>query len=130
MQNEGPFVSSHGIDLQGFHPHTAYWNLPAAQLYEHAVRRNEAVLACEGPLVATTGKHTGRSPNDKFTVKDGTTENEVWWGDVNRPFEIERFDRLLAKVQEHVKGRDLFVFDGYAGADPNYRLPVRVITEQ
>src|SRR5262249_41127220 len=67
---------------------------------------------------------------DKFTVKDGTTENEVWWGDVNRPFDAERFDRLLAKVQEHVKGRELYVFDGYAGADPGYRLPVRVITEQ
>src|SRR5262249_60190387 len=67
---------------------------------------------------------------DKFTVKDGTTENEVWWGDVNRPFDAERFSRLLARVQEHVADRDLFVFDGYAGADPSYRLPVRVITEQ
>jgi phosphoenolpyruvate carboxykinase (ATP) len=131
MHNDGPYVSTHGIDEQGFgSARTVYWNLPAAQLYEQAVRRNEALIACEGPLVATTGKHTGRSPNDKFTVRDATTEGEVWWGDVNRPFDPERFDRLLAKVQAHVQGRDLFVFDGYAGADPNYRLPVRVITEQ
>jgi phosphoenolpyruvate carboxykinase (ATP) len=131
MHNDGPYVSTHGIDEQGFgNARTVYWNLPAAQLYEQAVRRNEALIACEGPLVATTGKHTGRSPNDKFTVRDATTEGEVWWGDVNRPFEPERFSRLLAKAQEHVAGRDLFVFDGYAGADPNYRLPVRVITEQ
>jgi phosphoenolpyruvate carboxykinase (ATP) len=131
MQNVGPFVSTHGIDEQGFgNARTVYWNLPAAQLYEQAVRRDEARIAGEGPLVATTGKHTGRSPNDKFTVKDETTEGEVWWGDVNRPFDAERFDRLLAKARAHVEGRDLFVFDGYAGADPNYRLPVRVITEQ
>jgi phosphoenolpyruvate carboxykinase (ATP) len=131
MQNDGPYVSAHGIDEQGFgNARMVYWNLPAAQLYEQAVRRGEARIACEGPLVATTGKHTGRSPNDKFTVRDATTEGEVWWGDVNRPFDAERFDRLLAKVQAHVADKDLFVFDGYAGADPNYRLPVRVITEQ
>jgi phosphoenolpyruvate carboxykinase (ATP) len=131
MQNDGPFVSIHGIDEQGFgNARTVYWNLPAAQLYEQAVRRGEALIASEGPLVATTGKHTGRSPNDKFTVKDETTEGEVWWGDVNRPIDAERFDRLLQKVQAHVADRDLFVFDGYAGADPTYRLPVRVITEQ
>jgi phosphoenolpyruvate carboxykinase (ATP) len=131
MRNDGPYVSSHGIEEQGFrNARTVYWNLPAAQLYEQAVRRDEALIAREGPLVASTGKHTGRSPNDKFTVKDATTEGEVWWGEVNRPFEPERFDRLLARVQEHVADRDLFVFDGYAGADPAYRLPVRVITEQ
>ncbi|HZF07330.1 MAG TPA: phosphoenolpyruvate carboxykinase (ATP) [Thermoanaerobaculia bacterium] len=131
MQNVGPHVSTHGIEEQGFrNARTVYWNLPAARLYEEAVRRGEALIAHEGPLVATTGKHTGRSPGDKFTVRDATTEGEIWWGEVNKPVDVERFDRLLAKVQAYVADRDLFVFDGYAGADPSYRLPVRVITEQ
>jgi phosphoenolpyruvate carboxykinase (ATP) len=131
MRNEGPFVSAHGIEEQGFRQaRTVYWNLPAAQLYEHAVRRGEAQIAAQGPLTATTGKHTGRSPGDKFTVRDASTENDIWWGDVNKPIDPERFEALLARVQEYVADKDLFVFDGYAGADPAYRLPVRVITEQ
>jgi phosphoenolpyruvate carboxykinase (ATP) len=105
---------------------TVYWNLCPARLVELAVQRGEAVLAAEGPLVCKTGPHTGRSPNDKFVLRDG---EDIWWGDVNRPFDREKLDGLLAKAREHVKGRDLFVFDGYAGADPRYRLKVRVITE-
>ncbi|HTQ78858.1 MAG TPA: phosphoenolpyruvate carboxykinase (ATP), partial [Thermoanaerobaculia bacterium] len=131
MRNVGPYISAHGIEEQGFsNAQTVYWNLPAAQLYEQAVRRGEARIALEGPLVALTGKHTGRSPGDKFTVRDGSTDGEIWWGDVNKAFDPERFNRLMARVQGYAQNRDLFVFDGYAGADPNYRLPVRVITEQ
>jgi phosphoenolpyruvate carboxykinase (ATP) len=129
MRNEGPQVSRFGLDRQGLEARTAYWNLPPARLYEEAVRRGEGVIAGEGPLVASTGKHTGRSPNDKFTVREPSSEREVWWGDVNRPFDPERFGRLLRKVQAHLAERDVFVFDGYAGADPRYRLPVRVVTE-
>ncbi|HEY8021707.1 MAG TPA: phosphoenolpyruvate carboxykinase (ATP) [Thermoanaerobaculia bacterium] len=122
-------MSRHGVELGIEGAGTVYWNLPPAALYEHAVRRGEALIAAEGPLAATTGKHTGRSPNDKFMVKEPGTEGDIWWGEVNRPFEIERFERLLGRVKAHLAGRDLYVFDGYAGADPRYRLPVRVVTE-
>ncbi|HEX3528244.1 MAG TPA: phosphoenolpyruvate carboxykinase (ATP) [Thermoanaerobaculia bacterium] len=130
MHNDGPSVSSVGLEKLGIsEARTVYWNLPPARLIEQAVQRGEAVLAAEGPLVCTTAPHTGRSPNDKFVVKDAATDGDIWWGDVNKPFERARLDGLLAKAREHVKGRDLFVFDGYAGADPRYRLKVRVITE-
>ncbi len=130
MENRGPFISRSGLERQGVTAaRCVYWNLPAAQLYEHAVRRGEALVAAHGALVAGTGDHTGRSPNDKFVVQSGEAAAHVWWGLVNRPFEQERFDELRARMQAHWADRDLYVFDGYAGADPAYRMPVRVVTE-
>ncbi|HEY2292502.1 MAG TPA: phosphoenolpyruvate carboxykinase (ATP) [Thermoanaerobaculia bacterium] len=130
MKNEGPAVSSFGIDKQGItDAGTVYWNLPPARLTELAVRRGEAYLAAEGPLVCETKPHTGRSPEDKFVVKDPETDADIWWGNVNKPFEREKFEALLARAREYMKGKDLFVFDGYAGADPQYRINVRVITD-
>jgi phosphoenolpyruvate carboxykinase (ATP) len=130
MRNEGPVVSSFGLDQHGItEAGTVRWNLPPARLVELAVQRGEAVLAAEGPLVCETGPHTGRSPNDKFLVKDPSVDADVWWGDVNRPFEREKFEALRARALEFLKGKDLFVFDGYAGADPRYRINVRVITQ-
>ncbi len=131
MHNEGPYVSSFGLERQGIHgARRVYWNLSPAALYEQAVLRSEALIAEDGPLVATTGAHTGRSPNDRFVVREPSTAPDVWWGSVNRPFDPERFAALLARVRAHWTDRDLFVFDGYAGADPRYRLPVRVVTEK
>jgi len=133
MRNEGPYQSSHGIESHGIvDAGTVYWNLPPARLYELAIQRGEGVTAAEGPIVCLTGPHTGRSPNDKFMVADPSIESDIWWGDVNRRFEREKLDGLLARAREHVRGKDLFVFDGYAGAtgaDPRHRLPVRIITE-
>ena len=130
MENAGPFVSQHGLDALGIDSAaTVYWNLPPARLYEEAIRRGEARIAAEGPLVAETGKYTGRSPNDKFIVREPSTEADIWWGQVNRDISEEAFDRLHAKAIEYVKGRDLFVFDGYAGAHPDYRTNVRVVSE-
>jgi phosphoenolpyruvate carboxykinase (ATP) len=130
MQNEGPYVSSHGVENNGITgARTVYWNLPPARLVEMAVRRGEAVLAADGPLLCETGQHTGRSPNDKFLVKHPSIDADIWWGDVNRPIESEKFDLLLADARKHLEGKDVFVFDGYAGADPRYRINVRVITE-
>ncbi|HEX4952172.1 MAG TPA: phosphoenolpyruvate carboxykinase (ATP) [Thermoanaerobaculia bacterium] len=130
MENRGPFISRNGIDEQGIRgARTVYWNLPPAQLYEHAVRRGEAWIAADGPLVAHTGQHTGRSPNDKFVVRDPASEGEIWWGKSNKATDRATFDRLRTRVTAYYQGRDLYVFDGYAGADPRYRLPVRVITE-
>src|SRR5580658_7728514 len=104
-------------------------NLPAAQLVETALLRGEARLAANGALVATTGARTGRSPRDKFTVDDATTHDTVDWGRVNQPFESAKFDALLERVVAHMRERDLFVQDLYSGADPAYRLPIRVIAE-
>ncbi|HET9228249.1 MAG TPA: phosphoenolpyruvate carboxykinase (ATP) [Thermoanaerobaculia bacterium] len=133
MQNEGPHKSSRGIESHGItDAGTVYWNLPPARLYELAIQRGEGVTAADGPIVCLTGPHTGRSPNDKFVVSDPSIEADIWWGDVNRRFDREKLEGLLARAREHVRGRDLFVFDGYAGAqgaDPGHRLPVRVITE-
>jgi phosphoenolpyruvate carboxykinase (ATP) len=106
-----------------------YWNLSVPALYEEAVRRREALMGAEGPLVCRTGQHTGRSPNDKFIVREPTSEDKVWWSKVNRPIEPQFFDALHRRMENYVEGRELFVQDCYAGADPRYRLRVRIITE-
>jgi phosphoenolpyruvate carboxykinase (ATP) len=104
-------------------------NLPAAVLYEHAIRRQEGMVAVEGPLVCRTGAHTGRSPNDKFVVKEPSSEAHIWWGKVNRPMEPAHYDTLRADVVAHLGQQELYVQDLYAGADAAYRLPVRFIQE-
>jgi phosphoenolpyruvate carboxykinase (ATP) len=104
-------------------------NLRVAQLIETSLLRGEARLAANGALVATTGSRTGRSPRDKFIVDDAITHANVDWGRVNQPFPPERFAALLERVTNHMRERDLFVEDLYCGADPAYRLPIRVIAE-
>jgi phosphoenolpyruvate carboxykinase (ATP) len=106
-----------------------HWNLGTAALYEHAIRREEGALAVEGPLVCRTGAHTGRSPNDKFVVKEPSSEGHVAWGKVNRPIEQAQFDALKRDMLAHLADRELYIQDLYAGADPQYRLPVRFIQE-
>ncbi len=108
---------------------TIFWNSPTATLYEQAIKRGEAIIAEEGPIVARTTPHTGRSPNDKFIVREPSSENQIWWGKVNQPISVEHFERLRARLWEYMGTRDLFVQDVLAGADPRYRLPVRVISE-
>ena len=139
MPNLGPFISHFGLDravregspgLRGIRTDgDVHWNLPEARLYEQALRRDEASLAAGGPLVAKTGEHTGRAANDTFVVREPQTEQDIWWGKVNKPFARETFDDLERRIRAHWRQRDLFVFDGYAGADPKYRLRVRVINE-
>jgi phosphoenolpyruvate carboxykinase (ATP) len=104
-------------------------NLHAGPLVEHAIRRGEGRLASNGALVAETGARTGRSPKDKFTVKDDVTAQKVAWGAVNQPFEPAKFAALLDRVLAYLEDRELFVQDLNAGADPRYRLPIRVINE-
>jgi phosphoenolpyruvate carboxykinase (ATP) len=104
-------------------------NLFPAPLVEAALRRGEAELAAGGSLVAETGKRTGRSPKDKFTIKDALTENKVAWGSANQPFPPDKFDVLYGRVLEYLKGKELFVQDLFSGADPKYRLPIQVINE-
>jgi phosphoenolpyruvate carboxykinase (ATP) len=102
----------------------------SAQLVECALRRDEGVLASHGPLSVSTGKYTGRSPKDKFFVQQHPSDQHVWWGPVNQPMARETFDALHKKVAAHLSKQEIFVQDLYVGADPAYRMPIRVITEQ
>ncbi len=104
-------------------------NLNLQELLDAAVERNEGKITSTGALAADTGKFTGRSPKDKFSVEDDTTIDQVWWGEINQPFAPEKFDTLLEKVINHYEGKEIFVRDAYACADPQYRLKVRVVTE-
>ncbi len=130
MAQTGPVTSRHGLDKLGIKvTRTEYWNFPASALVEEAVRRGEGALAAGGPLVVLTGEHTGRSPNDKFIVDEPSSTNEIWWGEVNQPIAQANFDALHQRMLDHLSQRDVFVQDCYAGADPDYRLKVRVVTE-
>jgi phosphoenolpyruvate carboxykinase (ATP) len=106
-----------------------YQNLSTPALYEEAIRRHEGMLSHQGPLVIQTGRYTGRLPKDRFLVKEPSSESKIWWGKVNRPFEPEKFEALKRRVLAYFQGKDIFVQDGYAGADERYRLPIRVITQ-
>src|SRR5450432_243146 len=105
-----------------------HFNLSPGLLVEHSIRRGEAKVAANGSLVGYTNR-TGRSPKDKFIVKDEITAGKVAWGAVNAPIEAEKFDALYERVMEHLRGRELFVQDLFCGADPAYRLPVRIVNE-
>jgi phosphoenolpyruvate carboxykinase (ATP) len=104
-------------------------NLSPAALYEQAILRGEASIVSTGALTAETGKHTGRSPQDKFFVKEPTSQDALWWHPGNQPIASERFDALLRRMQEFIDTHDVFTQDVFACADPRYRLRVRVITE-
>ena len=109
---------------------TLHWNLLPAPLVEEAIRRDEGVIAADGPLVVTTGKHTGRSANDKFIVRDAETENSVWWGKTNASMTPSHFAALKADFLAAVANKEtLFVQDLFGGSQPEYRVNVRVITE-
>jgi phosphoenolpyruvate carboxykinase (ATP) len=122
--------STGGLEVHGIHNiNAAYWNLGAPQLLEHAVQRHEGSLAANGSLVVRTGQFTGRSPKDKFIVRDEATEHQVQWGPVNQPMSEDQFDRLYARATNFWQGQDAYVQDLLVGADPQYALPVRVVTQ-
>jgi phosphoenolpyruvate carboxykinase (ATP) len=130
VEQIGPRKSSYGLDRNGLgNLGKAYWNLSTPALYREALIRGEASLAAGGPLVALTGQHTGRSANDKFIVKEPGSEKNIWWGAVNKPIEAEKFTSLHKKMCDYLSGKEVFVQDCYAGADPKNRLRVRIITE-
>jgi len=118
------------LTKQGLAPTgVVHWNLIAPELFQAAARRNEGEFADMGPFVAVTSPHTGRSPNDKFVVREPSSEKDVDWGKVNQPMSVEHYNALLADVRKHLDGvTELFVEDLYCGADPAYRLSVRYIS--
>ncbi|NQW04756.1 MAG: phosphoenolpyruvate carboxykinase [Acidobacteria bacterium] len=122
--------SSRKVELSalGITGANVHWNFGVAALYEEAVRRGEGSLTAEGPIVCNTSPFTGRSPTDKFIVKEASSEANVDWGKINRPIDAEKFDRLEQRMLASLTGKDLFVQDCWAGADATYRLPIRIIT--
>ncbi|MEO8509880.1 MAG: phosphoenolpyruvate carboxykinase (ATP) [Chloroflexota bacterium] len=104
-------------------------NLPSAELYEEAVRNGEGIISAHGALVVRTGKHTGRSPLDKFIVDEPTSTDNIWWGQVNHAISEEHYDRLRARLLDYLSERDLYSQDCYIGADPRHQRSLRVTTE-
>ena len=123
-------METYGLEKLGIlNPSAVYRNLGPAQLTEAALRRGEGKLSNTGALVVTTGKYTGRSPDDKFIVDTPAIHNDIAWGKVNRPIAKARFDAILAKVCAYLQGREIFIFDGFAGADPKYTKKFRIVNE-
>ncbi|MGH9335114.1 MAG: phosphoenolpyruvate carboxykinase (ATP), partial [Vicinamibacteria bacterium] len=127
MEQKGVFPSQHGLDQHGIINATPWWNLSAAALYEQAIQRQEGLVAHKGPFVVRTGQYTGRSPNDKYIVREPSSEKDIWW-DAAKPMEPEAYDRLRARLTAYLQGREVFVQDCYVGAHPEYRVPIRVVT--
>ena len=128
MQEFGTRSSKSGLDIYPINNASkVYWNLTPSELIEHALKNNEGVLTNQGALMCDTGKFTGRAPKDRYIVKDESTQDTVWWGDVNIPFDSEKFDSLYNKLLNHLEGKQLYVREAYAGVDSRYRLKLRVI---
>ena len=118
-------LSNHGLT----HLDRVYWNLPEASLYEEAIFRGEGHMTTGGPLLVNTGVHTSRAAADKFIVRESSTEDDISWGEYNRPCDAQKFVGLLTRLQAFLQGEELFVQDCYVGADPEYRMPIRIITD-
>ena len=117
-------VSRTGVQAKKIH-----WNLTPPLLYEEVIRRGEAMIAENGPLVIYTGKATGRSANDKFFVKEPSSQEHVWWGKNNKPFDPGKFETLKNRILDYFSQKELYGQDCFGGADPAYRFPVRVVTD-
>ncbi|MBI1966387.1 MAG: phosphoenolpyruvate carboxykinase (ATP), partial [Gemmatimonadetes bacterium] len=124
QQRSGATLAFNGLEPR----RDVHWNLTPAELYEHAIRRGEGVVAEGGPFCAITTPHTGRSPNDKFVVQEPSSADHIWWGKVNQLIALEPFDRLHRDVVQYLDGQELYVRDLFAGADPEYCIPVRFVT--
>ncbi len=118
-------LANHGLT----NLNTVYWNLPEEALYEEIIFRREGRITHQGPIVVNTGAFTARAAQDKYIVREPTSEDHVWWGEYNRPVSADKFDETFSRLQGFLQGRDLFVQDCYVGADPEHRMPIRIITE-
>ena len=125
-----PLKSDYGIENHGItNTGDALWNFNTPRLYEEIIKRREGVVVHLGPVVVRTGHHTARAANEKFIVKEPSSEGNIWWGKVNRPFDEEQFSALYLRLMAYLQGKDLFIQDCFAGAEKEYRIPIRVITE-
>ncbi len=113
----------------GINPSKVYRNLSVTNLVEIAIQKNEGIVTSTGSLSVKTGKYTGRSPDDRYIVYDDETHENVDWGKINHQFPTGKFDKIFEKMKKFVEGNELFVFDGFAGADKENRLPIRIFTD-
>ena len=131
MKQTGFAVSSFGLENHGLaNLKAVHWNPSVPALYEHSLRRAEGRLAAGGGLIVATGEYTGRSPRDKYIVDEPENTANIWWGRVNSRISTERFESMRKRMLAYLQNREAFVQDCYAGADPDYRLKVRIVTEQ
>ncbi|MET0022822.1 MAG: phosphoenolpyruvate carboxykinase (ATP) [Sedimenticola sp.] len=122
--------SHHGLENHGlYNLNDIFWNLATPALCEQAILRHEGSLSHMGPLVVRTGHHTGRSANDKFIVDESGSNEQIWWGSINKPIPEQNFDTLHQRMASYLQMKDVYVQDCFAGADPDYRMPIRIITE-
>ncbi len=129
MTNKDALKPDFGLDYLGLKTDkNVYWNLSGPALYEESLARKEGHIAAGGPLVVETGKHTGRSPNDRFFVETDDSKGNIWWSAGNKGISEEKFDNLYKKALEYAKDKDLFVRDAYVGANPATRLIVRAVS--
>ena len=129
MENSTSATKTISLESYGITNATVRYQLTPDELHEETISKGQGVEASSGALAVNTGEFTGRSPQDRFIVKDAITEDKVWWGNINIPFESDKFDALYKKVTNYLSGKEIYVRDSYACADPNYRLNIRVITE-
>ncbi len=129
MNEKGLKADNATVESYGIKDATAHWNLDPAVLSKIAVDLGQAEETSTGAITVDTGEFTGRSPKDRFIVKDAITEDAIWWGDINIPFDSEAFDKLYDKVIDYLSGKEIYVRDAIACADPAYKMNLRVVNE-
>lgn len=129
MGNFGLFTKTISLEKMGIKNANVKYQLSPDELHDITIEKGQGVESSTGALAVNTGEFTGRSPQDRFIVRDNITEDKVWWGNVNLAFDSDKFEALYNKVTEYLSGKEVFVRDSYVCADPNYRLNVRVVTE-
>ena len=120
---------SRDLTKYGIKETTAHWNLSPEELQAITIKKGMGKETANGTLAINTGKFTGRSPLDRFLVKDDYTKNRVWWGKTNKPVSADNFDYLQSEIENYLSGKEIYVRDGYVCADPEYKMNVRTITE-
>ncbi len=130
MTRDIEFTGKHSLAQHKIYgARTVYWSPPSAMMFEEAVKHGEGMVVNSGAFSVITSPFTGRSPKDKYIVKEPSSDEHIWWGEINHPISPEVFDELYNRMTGYMQGRDIFVQDVYAGADPDYTVPVRVITD-
>jgi phosphoenolpyruvate carboxykinase (ATP) len=122
-------TKSISLNSLGINSSTIHYQLSSNELHSITLKKNQGKESSLGAIAINTGEFTGRSPMDRFIVKDTITKDEIWWGDINIPFSTDNFDKLYDKVVSYLSEKEIFVRDSYACADPNYKLNIRVVNE-
>src|SRR5690606_22434385 len=129
MANYNQFTKTISLEEYGIKNANVNYQLSPDELHNITIEKGQGKEASSGALAVNTGEFTGRSPKDRFIVKDDVTKDRVWWGNVNIPFDTEKFDKLYDKVTDYLSNKEIFVRDSYACADKDYQLNIRVINE-